>query len=338
MKIIIVGGAGYIGSVISKKLYNDGHDTHILDRNIFLENVEHCNKFTKIDIRDVEDKIFKGADIVFDYSGISNDPSGDISENLTTDINITGRSKIAECAKQAGVKRYVFASTCSVYGAVMSKKPVNETHEVSPLTAYASSAAQMEKKLLDMSSSKFKVLCIRHGTVYGFSPKMRLDLVVNLMCKNAIENGRIFITGGGYQRRPLLSLRTIAQFLSEVSKREENFISEGNFDIVNLAEGNVQMNELAHRLSHFVKEYLGKNVETVVVPDDNDKRDYSVSIDKLKSFYAFSPDYLEKEVLVELIEGLQTLDFTDARYVTQKWYSYILGFEESVEQVGKLSR
>lgn len=338
MNIIIVGGAGYIGSVVSRKLYDEGHKIRIIDRNIFLSDVDHCDNFTNLDIRDLEIEHFEHADIVLDYSGLSNDPSGDISEELTTDININGRKRIAECAKAAGVKRYVFASTCSVYGTVESRVTVDENHMVKPLTTYARSAAEMEKNLLAMSSSAFQILCIRHGTVYGFSPKMRLDLVVNLMCKNALEKRRIYVTGGGNQRRPLLSLNSIAKFLSLVVCREDNFIPDDDFSVVNLAEGNVRMSDLAYRLSKIMKDYSGEAIETIIVPDDNDKRDYSVSVAKMRNFYEFEPEYLQDEVMIELINGLRTIDFTDPRYVTQKWYRYILGLETNINLAGKLCR
>lgn len=338
MKIVLVGGAGYIGTAISKKLHDDGHHLTILDRNIFLSKEQFCTDFVMKDTRDIKEDIFKDVDLVLDYSGISNDPSGDIDEKLTYSINISGRNNIAKCAKNAGVPRYVFASTCSVYGAVESLDPVDETYELKPLTAYAKSAVEMEKKLKLLACDDFKVLCIRHGTVYGFSPKMRLDLVINLMCKNAIENGKIFVTGGGNQRRPLVSLKTISSFISILTTRQENFIPSGTYDIVNLAEENVKMNELAYRLASFIEKYKKQEIQTFIVPDDADKRDYSVNIEKMRNFYSFSPEYLQDEVLLELINGLKELDVSDARYVTQKWYRYILGLEKNLIQVGKLSR
>jgi nucleoside-diphosphate-sugar epimerase len=338
MKIVVVGGAGYIGSVLCQRLKKDGHYIKVIDRNIFINNDIVHDEFISQDIRDLQPEDFTGVDIVFDYSGISNDPSGDINSELTYSINLEGRTNVAECAKRAGVPRYVFASSCSVYGSVDSKLGVDETYETNPLTVYAKSALKMEKMLFNLADQNFKVLSIRHGTVYGFSPKMRLDLVVNLMCKSALLTNNIFVTGGGNQRRPLVSLNTIANFAALMANRVENFIPNQYYDVVNLAEDNVTMSSLSNSLKKILDVQLNQNVRISMVPDDNDKRDYAVNTSKLNNFFNYVPQTLNENDVIELIDGLKTIDMTDPRFVTQKWYRYVLAIEGALRISGQLSR
>ena len=338
MKIAVVGGAGYIGSVLCRRLKKDGHYIKVIDRNIFITDGIVHDEFISQDIRDLQPEVFAGVDIVFDYSGISNDPSGDINSELTHSINLDGRTNVAECAKRAGVPRYVFASSCSVYGSVDSKLGVDETHATNPLTIYAKSALEMEKTLISLADQNFKVLSIRHGTVYGFSPKMRLDLVVNLMCKSALLTGNIFVTGGGRQRRPLVSLNTIANFVGVMANRVEDFILNQNFDVVNLAEGNVTMNSLSQSLKKILDVQLNRDVQISLVPDDDDKRDYAVDTTKLNNVFNYVPQTLSESDVIELIDGLKTIDMVDPRFVTQKWYRYVLAIEGALRTSGQLSR
>ena len=338
MKIIVVGGAGYIGSVICRRLKKDGHYIKVIDRDIFITDEIVYDELISQDIRDLQPEVFVGSDIVFDYSGISNDPSGDINSDLTYSINLDGRRNVAHCAKVAGVKRYVFASTCSVYGSVESKFGVDETYATKPLTVYSKSAVEMEKVLIDLSNKNFKVLSIRHGTVYGFSPKMRLDLVVNLMCKSAILTKKIFLTGGGQQRRPLVSLNTIATFASLLAERLEGFISNDNYDVVNLAEGNVKINSLSESLKKILDSHLNSDIEICLVPDDEDKRDYAVNTKKLNNFFNYVPKTLSESDVTELVDGLKSIDMNDPRFVTQKWYRYLLMIEDALGKSGKLRR
>lgn len=338
MNILIVGGAGYIGTELTKSLFEKGYHVTVIDRNIFLNHSFKCHRFIQKDIRDVSVSDFKDIEIVLDYSGISNDPTSELDESLTYSINVDGRLKCAESAKAAGVKKYVFASSCSVYGSVDIEEPVTEESVLNPLTPYARSAMLMEEKLKSLSTDDFRVLCIRHGTVYGFSGKMRLDLVVNLMCKSALLGKSIFVTGGGEQNRPLISIKNISCFISTIISYEDNFNLGKTYDIVNLSEGNVKMITLANTLVKNLSHYLNEKIELTIVPDDADKRDYSVNTEKLNSLYNFCPDFMAEDTIKSLIDGLKEIDMGDPRFVTQRWYNYILKIEKSLTDIGSVSR
>ena len=200
LNCVVVGGFGYIGSELSSALYSSGNETIVIDRNIFLSDHGQYNKLVLKDIRDVTVDDFEGADWVFDYSGLSNDPTGDLDVSLTSEVNITGRHHCATTAKKLGGANYVFASTCSVYGSVPSGIDVDENFVVRLLHTL-NLHLHGRKFSRNSRAENFRVLCIRHGTVYGLSKKMRFDLVVNLMCKTAFTE-KAYMSQGRDQRFP----------------------------------------------------------------------------------------------------------------------------------------
>ena len=327
LNCVVVGGFGYIGSELSSALYSSGNETTVIDRNIFLSDHGQYNKLVLKDIRDVTVDDFEGADWVFDYSGLSNDPTGDLDVSLTSEVNITGRHHCATTAKKAGVANYVFASTCSVYGSVPSGIDVDENFGVTPLTAYAQSATRMEEKLAGIADENFRVLCIRHGTVYGLSQKMRFDLVVNLMCKTAFTEKSLYVTGGGDQRRPLVSISTIVEFCEHLLDLK---VLTSQFGTVNLAEANFQIKQLAQAVSK-----VWDDVSVTIVPDDADKRDYSISTSKLQEEFNFLPANRLESSILELRTEFPSLNIYDPRYYTQPWYKLLLQIDKNRSAAGR---
>lgn len=338
LKVMVVGGSGYIGTYLSKALIDSGHHVTVFDRQIFNEAPHFASSWIHKDIRDAEMHDFDGIDVVLDYSGLSNDPSGEINIELTRDVNVNGRAHLAKTAKAAGVTNYIFASSCSVYGKNHTGLPLSEAGDCSPLTTYAKAAYEMESILKDLSDDKFAVLIIRHGTVYGFSKKMRLDLVVNLMIKSIIERNSIFVLGGGHQMRPLVSLKTISQFVSHVISENYFLKSIKYFDIVNLSEVNVSIRDLAHIIFKKIDPIHSKNIRIEIAPDDADARDYSVSTERLRNIYGFKVEQLCGDTIVKLYDSLNNFDRDEIRTRTQDWYRVILENENNIKSVGLLKR
>lgn len=338
MKVVVVGGSGYIGTCIAKELIERGHIVTVFDRQIFYPTPFFSNNWIHKDIRDATLEDFSDAEIVLDYSGLSNDPTGEINVDLTRDINVNGRAHLAATAKAAGVKNYIFASSCSVYGKNTSGKPLSEDADCSPLTTYAKSAFEMEGILKDLASTTFRVLAIRHGTVYGFSKKMRLDLVVNLMTKSVIEKNSIIVLGGGLQMRPLVSLNSITSFIAHILDGIDSYSFKSSFDVVNLSEKNVSIRELAYWLSDTLSSAHKEKITIEIAPDDADARDYSVDTKKMCESYQFKIDGLRSHSVLELFNMLRNFDRNDIRTRTQDWYQLLLQNEVNINSVGVLKR
>ena len=207
MNVLITGGAGYIGSVMSRILLEKGYSLTILDRLFFgfdpIKDIADQITLIRDDIRFFNPKHMNGIDAVFDLAALSNDPSGELDPKKTLDINYKGRVRVAKLAKKYGVKKYVLASTCSVYG--FQDGIINEDSNLNPLTTYANASAMAEKEILPLVDKKFFATILRQATVYGFSYRMRFDLAINGMVLGYYRNGKIPIMRDGKQWRPFVN-------------------------------------------------------------------------------------------------------------------------------------
>jgi len=194
LRVLVTGGAGYIGSVLVRMLIDAGYDVICLDRLFFgLESIQELLdnpnfKLVRDDIRWFNPDVLKGVDIVIDLAALSNDPTGELDPMKTYDINYLGRIRVARLSKECRVGRYIFASTCSVYG--FQERVVNENSSLNPLTTYAKAAVLAEKDILPLASRDFIVTVLRFATAYGLSHRMRFDLVVNAMTLSLYKIGR----------------------------------------------------------------------------------------------------------------------------------------------------
>ncbi|MCZ2808638.1 MAG: SDR family oxidoreductase, partial [Candidatus Bathyarchaeota archaeon] len=183
MNVLVTGGAGYIGSVMSRILLEKGYSVTCLDRLFFgtdsIKDIADKITLVKDDIRFFNPEILKGVDAVFDLAALSNDPSGELEPQKTLEINHNGRVRVARLAKKYGVKKYVLASTCSVYG--FQEGIITEESGLNPLTTYAKANMMAEKEVLPLADKTFSATVLRQATVYGFSYRMRFDLAINGM-------------------------------------------------------------------------------------------------------------------------------------------------------------
>ena len=213
-KILVTGGAGYIGSVLVTLLLERGYEVTCLDRLFFgkepLKDVidDKNFKLIKDDLRWFDPAILRNIDTVMDLAALSNDPSGELDPEKTMAINHKGRVRVATLSKKHNIQRYILASSCSVYG--FQDEVLDERSSTNPLTTYANANLQAEAGVLPMADDNFTVVVLRQATVYGLSPRMRFDLVINAMTKSSITNKKISVFGGGKQWRPLVHVEDVA--------------------------------------------------------------------------------------------------------------------------------
>ena len=279
--ILISGGGGYLGTYLTPVLLRK-NKVVVYDQFFFkwlfknrkkIKNYKRL-KILKKDILDVSSEDFKNIDIVCDLNGIPNDPSSELNKKHTWEINYNGRKKFAEIAKRSGVKRYIFNSTCAVYG--FNKNTVNESSRTNPLSTYAKANLKAEKAIYKMKSKNFKVNILRNSTLFGFSQNLRLDLVINIFVNSLISTGNISVDGDGKQWRPFISI-------NDVSKIYEKIIAKGSLPsfIINLVAFNSTIKKLAFK----IVKYFGKSKKNIkFVSKNKDSRNYKTSSKNLKKY------------------------------------------------------
>lgn len=320
MKVLITGNQGYVGPGLIKefrKHYPEatlvGFDTgffakHITSTSIYPE--AYLNEQHYGDVRKFPEKLLEGVDTVISLAAISNDPIGNRFEKPTLDINYKANVEIAKMAKRQGVKKFIFASSCSVYGAA-EDAPRTEGSTLNPLTAYAKSKIKSEEDLEPLASDDFQITCHRFATACGMSERTRLDLVVNDFVAGALTAGKITILSDGTPWRPLINVLDMARAMRWSHGRSND--TGGNFLVVNTGsnEWNYQVKELAYEVQRLLP-----NIEVSVNENaEPDKRSYRVNFDKFKELAPdHQPEFTLKTSIEGLIKGLQAIDFQDADF------------------------
>lgn len=332
MTVLITGAGGYIGSTLTEILLQSGCNVIGLDRFFFgrvlirdlAEN--SALKLVQRDIRDVEESDFEGVDAVCDLAAISNDPAGDLDPKTTHEINHLGRERVCQKAKAAGVKRYVLASSCSVYGQGEHSN-LDENAEPHPISTYAKANLAAERSVLPLASPSFCVTVLRQATVYGLSRRMRFDLAINLMTLHAVEKSQIFVLGGGKQWRPFVHVRDTARAFHEILMADP---AKVNGEIFNVGSQNSQILGLAY----IVRENIPFPIQLQVVSDDPDKRDYNVSFAKIHKILEYSTERTPADGVREIYEALKSGHTSaDPTTYTVAWYKKILEARQLVDSV-----
>ncbi|MGB2600282.1 MAG: aminotransferase class I/II-fold pyridoxal phosphate-dependent enzyme, partial [Candidatus Omnitrophota bacterium] len=288
--ILVTGGAGYLGSVLSKMLVEKGYNVRCFDRLYFgkesIKDLLDSDKFELIEgnllnLSDFPD-IFDGIDAVIHLAGLANDPTAELDPEVTSLVNYEYSRLLAEKAKEKGVSHFVFASSCSVYGKSLVDI-VSEESPLNPVSVYAETKMRAEVDILKMADDDFHPVSLRQATLYGVSPRMRFDLAINLMVMNAVTKNRIFIMGGGDQWRPFLHVEDAADAFVFCLEQPPELIS-GKIYNLGATEDNFKIAELAQA----VKKHID-GVELDVIPDNPDKRSYRVSCEKIKEELGWAP-------------------------------------------------
>jgi nucleoside-diphosphate-sugar epimerase len=331
MKVLVTGGAGYIGSILTRTLLEKGYTVVCVDRLFFgkdsLKDVADKITLIKDDIRWFKPEILDRVDAVLDLASLSNDPSGELDPRKTLEINHQGRIRVATLSKKHGVRRYVLASTCSVYG--FQEGMLTEESSLNPLTTYAKANLMAEKGTLPFADKTFFATALRQATVYGFSPRMRFDLAINGMVLGFFKNGKIPIMRDGKQWRPFIHVKDTSNAFIRVLESDPDLVNGQIFN-VGSNEQNVQIFDLANLVADAMG--LPFNYEWYGAPD---KRNYRVSFDKIKKTLKYKTDYSPKEGAKEVYDALKEgkLAADDPRTITVKWYSHLLEMHNFLKDI-----
>ena len=310
MRILVTGNLGYLGSVLVPELLRAGHEVAGLDTGYYLAGWLHRSgddalpSTTLKDIRDVEHADVRGFDAVVHMAELSNDPLAELDRGLTFDVNHVGSVRLAEIAKAQGVQRFVYMSSCSVYGTATGEE-ITESSPVNPLTAYAEAKVLVERDLHAMAGSGFSPTFLRNATVFGASPRMRFDLVLNNLSGLAWTTGRIAMTSDGTPWRPLIHVGDIAGCIRAVLDADRALVHDETFNVGDPGQ-NYQVREIAETVAE-----VFPGCELSFGSADADNRSYRVSFDKLaKTLPEFRCQRSARHGAEELRRIFQRVDLT----------------------------
>jgi nucleoside-diphosphate-sugar epimerase len=320
MKILVTGNMGYIGPVLGKKLkqsydnltlvgYDTGFFAHCLTGVALSPDLNYDIQYYG-DIRKINENIFQGVDVVIHLAAISNDPMGNNFSSVTEEINSKASENVVRISKQAGVKKFVFASSCSMYGTADSEAK-KESDSLNPLTSYAKSKVYMEQALKKFSDKRFQGTCLRYSTACGMTPRLRLDLVLNDFVASALATGKIEILSDGTPWRPLIDVQDMVRAIQWAIERDDS--QKDNFIAINVGknEWNYQVSDIANRVSLRIPN-TKININTKAAPD---KRSYRVDFSLYESL---APNHLPKvdlnQSIDELVSGLKKMNFQDHNF------------------------
>jgi nucleoside-diphosphate-sugar epimerase len=320
MRILIAGNLGYIGPSVVAQLRKTFPKAELIgfDIGYFAKCLTNAEYFPEVlidkqifgDIRKFPGQLLEGVDAVVDLAAISNDPMSVKYEEITLDVNYRSAVNLAKLAKQAGVKAFVYASSCSIYG-LASDYPKTEQDEINPLTAYARSKVYTENELLPLASDSFKVTCLRYATACGFTNRLRLDLVLNDFVAGALINKEISILSDGTPWRPMINTKDMARAIEWAIVRDLS--KGGNFLIVNTgsSEWNNQIKPLAEAVASIIP-----GVKVTTNPNAApDKRSYRVNFDLFKGL---APDHQPihdlTSTIQEIRDNLIAMNFADTNF------------------------
>lgn len=331
-KVVITGGAGYIGSVLTRLLLEAGYSVTVVDRFYFGDNFGELPNLQKIvaDSRDFDPKVLEGAFAVLDLAAISNDPAGDLNRQKTLDINYRARRRLQELCVELGVERYILASSCSVYG--FQDDVVDENSQVNPLTTYAEANLLAEKSAMSLLGKGTTFTAFRQATVYGLSPRMRFDLVVNAMSLNVIRGNALKMLRDGSQWRPLVHVRDTSKAFMECLTAPQASV-DGQTINIGANTHNFQVVEIAKEISSALKVDL--DIEWY---GDPDLRSYKVSFDKAASLLNFRPDWSLGAAAIEIQKAYTSgIIQDDVKTNTLAWYKEVSDMESILDTI-RLSR
>jgi nucleoside-diphosphate-sugar epimerase len=303
LRILIAGGAGYVGSALIPKLLERGYEIDVVDLFWFGNHLDPKVGILNKDILDLQTSDLKGYDQVIFLAGLSNDPMAEFSPAKNFVFNGAAPAHLAFTAKQAKVDRFIYASSCSVYG-YTENELFDEDRPVSSAYPYGISKLQGERAVLQMQDDSFSVIALRKGTVSGYSPRMRFDLLVNTMFKSALRDGVIRVSNPAIWR-PYLALEDAV--MAYVRSVEANARLSGIF---NVASGNATLGEIADQVQSTLQEDLGKKIG-MEINHIVDVRNYKVATDRARNVLSFHPTHSVSSIVRGLLANLRNFNDWD---------------------------
>ena len=325
MKVLITGQNGYVGRVLTNLLLENKYDVLGCDINYFpaaFDNDLHEISNIASDIRDITEKDLKKVDVIMHLAGLSNDPLGELNSKLTHEINYLSTVRLAKISKQAGVQRFIFSSSCSTYGKNLTF--ANENSDLEPLTEYAKSKVKSESEILDLKDEEFCPTILRNATVYGNSPSLRLDLVVNNLTASAFLTGKVKLLSDGTAWRPQLHVEDMSSAFLTVMESSEELVNGEIFNV-----GNNDENFTVHQIAEEVERIIPDSEIEFVNKSNKDSRSYKVDFTKINNTLGFKTkwnlekgikqlyDFFKKEKLIEN-------DFHDKKFYRLKQLKWLI--------------
>ncbi|WP_075109834.1 NAD-dependent epimerase/dehydratase family protein [Halofilum ochraceum] len=320
MRVLVTGHKGFIGTVMVPILVNAGHEVTGLDSDLYRAST--YGEMSPLpprelikDVRDIEAGDLEGIDAVVHLAALSNDMLGDLNPEWTWDINYRASVRVAELARDCGVGRFVFASSCSMYGASGGDAPLDETAAFNPVTAYAKSKVLVEQEVTGMATDNFSPVFMRNATAYGLSPRIRFDVVINNLTAWAYTTGQVLMKSDGSPWRPLVHIADISRSVLAVLEAPREAIHNRAFNIGADRE-NYRIRELAEMVRDVVPECELGFAEGA----GPDQRNYRVSFARFaQAFPAYVPQWTAHDGILELYEGYRRIgldrdDYEGSRY------------------------
>jgi len=333
MKVLVTGGAGYIGAVLCGQMRAAGHQPVILDR-LFWGRAPLAGIDATIirgDLRKLDDAWFEGIDAVCHLGGLSNDPTAEYNTEANWQMNAAATEALVRACKRHGIRRFTFASSASIYDREgtpgdVSQTPImcDEETDIQPRGAYSTSKRRAEELILAQADETFAPVIFRQGTVYGYSPRMRFDLVVNTFIKDAIVARKLFLHGGGWMWRPLVDVRDVARVhVSALTAPADRIRGQ----IFNVLEENYQIRQLAMLVTGSLSILKPDwRVEIVEAPAPPVVRNYRMSNAKLSRVLGFTPSVTVLESIEDMLRRLpldQPQEFGNPRYYNIAWMTLL---------------
>ena len=304
-KVLITGGGGYIGSVLTRKLLNSNYRVRILDRfNFGIEPIADILNHPDLeviigDIRKIDDlkRAIKNVDHIVHLAAIVGDPACSIQADVAVETNFLSTIRLARLARENGIKKFIFSSTCSVYGSA-EEDIVDENSTTNPVSLYAETKLDAEKQLLTLLEDQPSLTILRFGTAYGLSPRMRFDLVINYFVKKALADKEIKIFGGE-QWRPFVHIEDISRAIEIILNTEEEIVKGEIFNV-----GSTNENYKMKTIGDIIKEVI-PDISIEIVKQIQDRRSYKVSFKKIEETLKFKNKKIVKDGFVEIKEAIE---------------------------------
>ncbi|MGA2804846.1 MAG: SDR family oxidoreductase [Acidimicrobiales bacterium] len=327
-RILMTGHRGYIGSVVAPYLISQGYevvgiDTGYYDECVFVPDPAEVESI-RLDVRELRPEHFKGFNAVVHLAALSNDPIGNLDERWTDEINNRASVRLAELAKRAGVRRFLFSSSCIMYGA-SDAAICDENAPLAPRTIYARSKVASENSIRELADDNFSPVFLRNGTVYGVSPRMRFDTVLNNLAGGAFTTGTVTVVGDGTPWRPVVHVEDVARAFQAALEAPAADVHNQAFNT-----GAEHLNHQIVELAHIVADVVPGCKLEVLGSTDADQRTYRADFSKFaRTFPAFEFLWTARNGAQELIDtfariGLKLEDFTDPKFTRLAWLRYLL--------------
>ncbi len=338
LTVLVTGGAGYIGCVLVERLLDRGYGVRVLDRMYWGEEplaaVRDRIELVVADVRRLPAEALEGVDAVIHLAGLSNDPTAEYDPEANWQMNALATEALGNACVAAGVERLVFASSCSLYDG-LAPGMHDEQSALEPRGAYATSKRYGEERLLELVDEGLCPAILRNGTVYGFSPRMRFDLVVNTFVKDALLHERLDLHGGGWMWRPLVDVKDVADAMIAVMEAPADAVRG---EIFNVLHSNYQIRELAMLVAGSVQ-LLGRNVALAEQSLPPRTRSYECSNAKLAGRLGFNPTHSVVEAVTDLLGRIDLADrseLSDPRYYNIRWLELLNEVGPRIERFGSV--